>query len=276
MPDVLFDTVVRYNEGRDWGRVLDAGTGVTSVKWLMGLTTCSSWTAITADERMKATVLSDPDVALRDTDKLVVGNWMDEKFCETLGLFDTIVADYLIGSVDGFSPYAQDIILNKLKQHMNPGARLYVIGMYPIPDHAQGEAEIITEVRRVRDACILLAGHRPYREYPSEWVIRHLEMSNLRVFKSKIFTILHSEESTLRQLRVARSKLNLMPNVALRTAMDSYISDIEERVAEAMKRSPKGSIPLSHDYVIAAELPIEGEVAASASANANVSASSAK
>jgi len=265
MPDVLFETVVRYNEGRDWGRVLDAGTGVSSVKWLMGLTTCPSWTAITADERMKSAVMSDPDVALRDDDKLVVGNWMDDAFCETLGLFDTILADYLIGSVDGFSPYAQDIILRKLKQHLNPGGRLYVIGMYPIPDHAQGEAEIITEVRRVRDACILLAGHRPYREYPSEWVIRHLEAIGLRVFKSKIFTILHSEDSTLRQLRVARSKLDLMPNIALRTAMDSYLSDIEERMSEAISSTPKGSIPLSHDYVLAAELPMPGAAAASVS-----------
>jgi hypothetical protein len=254
MPDVLFETVERYHESRPWGRVLDAGTGVASVKWMMKLSTCSAWTAITADERMKSAILNDANVSIRDCDKLVVGNWMDDAFCATLGSYDTIVADYLIGAVDGFSPYTQDIIIKKLKEHLLPGGRLYIIGMYPIPDHAQGEAEIITEVRRVRDACILLAGHRPYREYPSEWVIRHLEASGLRVFKSKIFTILHSEESILRQLHVARSKLDLMPNVALRTAMDSYLTEIEERMVLAVRKQPKGSIPLSHDYVIAAEL----------------------
>lgn len=46
---------------------------------------------------------------------------------------------------------------------MNTNGRLYVIGMNPIPDHALQPAEIITEVRRARDACIQLAGHRPYR-----------------------------------------------------------------------------------------------------------------
>jgi hypothetical protein len=193
---------------------------------------------------------------------------MDDEFCKTLGMFDTIVADYLIGAVDGFSPYTQDIIVRKLREHLIPGGRLYIIGMYPIPDHAVGEAEIITEVRRVRDACILLAGHRPYREYPSEWVIRHLEAEGMRVFKSKIFTILHSEDSALRQLRVARSKLDLMSSVALRSAMDSYLTDIEERLCTIMAKQPKHSIPLSHDYVIAASLPSAEESAAAAAAAA--------
>jgi hypothetical protein len=255
MPDVLFDTVERYHAEKSWGRVLDAGTGLSSVKWMMRLASCTGWTAITADEQMKNTIMSDSSVSLRETDKLVVGNWMDNEFCATLGMYDTIVADYLIGAIDGFSPYSQDLIVKKLKEHLTPGGRLYIIGMYPIPDHAQGEAEIITEVRRVRDACILMAGHRPYREYPSEWVIRHLEGEGLRVFKSKIFTILHSEDSLLRQLRVARSKLELMPQASLRMAMDSYLTDIEERVTEAISQQAKGNIPLSHDYVIAAELP---------------------
>lgn len=31
----------------------------------------------------------------------------------SLGTFDTILADYLIGAVDGFSPYYQDVIVDK-------------------------------------------------------------------------------------------------------------------------------------------------------------------
>lgn len=81
----------------------------------------------------------------RSNDKLVVGNWMDESFCKrsvilresditynltlmastyimtpkepfkigSLGKYDTILADYLIGAVDGFSPYYQDVIVSK-------------------------------------------------------------------------------------------------------------------------------------------------------------------
>lgn len=58
------------------------------------------------------------------------------------------------------------VFFSRLKQHLNPGGRLYIVGMNPIADHSNacnGAAEIITEVRRARDACILLAGHRPYR-----------------------------------------------------------------------------------------------------------------
>lgn len=58
-------------------------------------------------------ILSDPSVQRRDVDSLLIGNWMDESFCSSLGKFDTILADYLIGSVDGFSPYEQDVIVDK-------------------------------------------------------------------------------------------------------------------------------------------------------------------
>lgn len=123
-----------------------------------------------------------------------------------LGKYDTILADYLIGAVDGtsrifflririnimsfcnsgFSPYEQDTIISRfvipfhmlclcplitpfscrLAEHLNPNGMLFVIGMNPIPDHAPSPGDIIGEVRRARDSCILLAGHRPYR-YPT-------------------------------------------------------------------------------------------------------------
>lgn len=259
----MFETVERYHAGRPFGRVLDSGTGISSVKWLMGLSTCSAWTAITADDRMKENVMHSDGIELREgVDELVVGNWMDEEFCKNLSTYDTILADYLFGAVDGFSPYAQDIIFKKLKEHLNPGGRLYIIGMYPIPDHAPGDAEIICEIKRARDACILLAGHRPYREYPIEWVLRHLHLEGFAVLKSRSFTILHSKESAVRQIRVARSKLDLLPP-SLRKNMQMYLADLESRTNVAMERSAKGNIPLSNDYVIAAELPgADGKVSA--------------
>ncbi len=64
------------------------------------------------------------------------------------------------GAVDGFSPYYQDIILDKLRQHVSPGGRLYVVGMQPISDTAVQPAAVVSEVRRARDSCILLAGQR--------------------------------------------------------------------------------------------------------------------
>ena len=50
---------------------------------------------------------------LKPIDSIIVGNWMDDSFCSRLGVFDTILADYLIGAVDGFSPYEQDTIISR-------------------------------------------------------------------------------------------------------------------------------------------------------------------
>ena len=253
-PDILFSTIERYHEQKPWGRMLDAGTGVNSVKWMLGLD-CEDWLGITADRRMKDNVVKEAKLEADESDRIVVGNWMEESFCSTLGMFDTIVADYLFGAVDGFSPHTQDLVMKKLKQHLKPGGALYIIGMYPIPDHASGPADIIAEIRRVRDSCILLAGHRPYRELPSEWVIRHLIKEGFEVRKTRNFNILHSKDSAVRQIRVARSKLDLMENGAVRGGMQLYLDDLEARVEEIMEESDTKSLTLSHDYVIAADLP---------------------
>lgn len=38
--------------------------------------------------------------------EIVIGNWRDEKFLEGQ-VFDTVLADYLVGAIDGFAPYFQ-------------------------------------------------------------------------------------------------------------------------------------------------------------------------
>ena len=144
---------------------------------------------------------------------------------------------------------------NRLRHHLNPNGRLYVIGMNPIPDSANPPADIIAEIRQARDACILLAGHRPYRyhmgfryhadstwvmyalwfispllyqrEFPLDWMTRHLNNAEFKVIGSKNFTILHSGESASRQIKVARSKLSLMRNKELQVGMETYLQDLQ-------------------------------------------------
>ncbi len=114
MTDILFGTIESFHGTRPWGRFLDAGTGVHSIKWVQTLTT-SSWTAITADNAMRNSMINDASVTrnLRPVDEVLVGNWMNDKFVQSLGTYDTILADYLIGAVDGFSPYEQDVIIHR-------------------------------------------------------------------------------------------------------------------------------------------------------------------
>jgi hypothetical protein len=82
---------------------------------------------------------------------------------------------------------------------------------------------------------------------------RHLAQSNMTVLKTKAFTILHSEESILRQIRVAQSKLVLFSNEQLRHGMEQYLTDLGERVHVAIATAPNNRISCSFDYVIASE-----------------------
>jgi hypothetical protein len=247
--DILFDTCLRWSGSRPMGRFLDAGTGQHSLKWIQKNLETECWTAVTADHKMAAQIKQNIG-PMRSKDQILVGNWIDDGFCESVGQYDTILADYLIGAVDGFSPYKQDLILGRLASCLSPNGRLYVIGMNPIPDVDAYPGRLISEVRRARDSCITLAGHRPYREYPVEWIHRSLVASGLQVTQTKQFTILHSEDSTLRQIRVSQSKLPLIP-APLQSGMEIYLKDLTERCKTAVAES-NGKIPLSFDYVVEA------------------------
>ena len=214
--DVLFD-LIRDHEtastATPWGRVLDAGTGRQSLTWLLSLTGVTRWSAITADEGMARTMREDvltpcADHSAVEKGTLLVGNWDDPKLCDGEE-YDVIIADYLIGAIDGFSPYTQELIIERLRHHLAPGGRLYVIGLQPLPDKAPKPADVICEVRQLRDACILLAGHRCYREFPLEWLERHLKAGGLSIERTEQFPILYTEASIGRQIDVGARKLPL-------------------------------------------------------------------
>jgi hypothetical protein len=57
-----------------------------------------------------------------------------------------VIADYLVGAIDGFAPYTQEQTFKRLKRHMKSGARLYIIGMQPIPDAADPPADVVVDV----------------------------------------------------------------------------------------------------------------------------------
>jgi hypothetical protein len=56
---------------------------------------------------------------------------------------------------------------------------------------------------------------------------RHIEASGLKVTDIKTFTILHSESSALRQIKVAKSKLDYIIDRNLRNGMEQYLHDLE-------------------------------------------------
>ena len=169
--DALFGSIERQQgDDKPFGKMLDAGTGIHSLRWIAtlretkGLETC---VAVTADETMQRNCQREVDaLGVSDHVELVIGNWFDPQRPMDLELkeqqFDVILADYLIGAMDGFSPYTQDQMIPKLTRLLKPGGRLYIVGLQPIPDSVPNdpEASLICKVRQVRDACILLAGRK--------------------------------------------------------------------------------------------------------------------
>lgn len=171
--------------------------------------------------------------------------------------YDTILADYLVGAIDGFSPYFQDLLFPRLSRHLKPGGRMYVVGLNPIPDSMPDDdpADVFCRVTKLRDACILLAGHRCYREYPVDWIHRHLESAGLKVVETSRFPILYSHSTIVRQLNVARSKLPLFPSKGLASEMGKAIDELERESKRATERSVTGRLKLGFDYVVTAEKP---------------------
>ena len=264
--DVLFGSIEHQQQGRPFGDVLDAGTGLHSLRWIatLPLQGMESFCAITADEMMRRNVQQEAEaLGVAHMGTVLVGNWFDNED-NPLSLqgrkFDTILADYLIGAMDGFSPYQQDRMLHILASYLKPGGRLYIVGLEPIPDKApDGEnnagANVICRVRQVRDACILLAGHRCYREYPMEWVERQVEAQHpdLVAIDSRKFPILYRHVTIQRQIQVGRSKLKWFPTQSLVDSMTQVLDDLEQASLDATTKAPNGKIAFGFDYIVTVE-----------------------
>jgi hypothetical protein len=258
--DALFGSIEEMQGDRPFGSFLDAGTGMHSLRWIASLRQkgMTDFCAITADENMQRQVQMEADaLGVEDYGRILAGNWFaSSKFGPALELhqqFDTILADYLIGAMDGFSPYRQEEIIPILSKYLKPSGRLYIVGLEPLPDEVAGPANVICKVRQARDACILLAGHRCYREYPQEWMQRQLNLcDSLQLLDSSSFPILYRHDTIVKQINVGRSKLQFFDNKQLVQGMKELLDDLDTQALHTTQSSG-GRIQLGFDYVIAAE-----------------------
>jgi hypothetical protein len=221
--DALFGWIESVHGSAPWGDVLDAGTGRHSLHWLRTLPT-RSLVGVTADPAEKARL--ERDLGRGRQPEIVVGDWTDPGLLAGRR-FDVVVADYLLGAVDGFAPYFQDRLFARLGEVT--AGRLYAVGLAPTVDRGTTPADAAWyDVVALRDAAILLVGDRTYREYPLDWVVRHLASAGFTVDAQASFPIHRSAEAIRRQCDVARRKLPRM-SPALRAAMADHIDDVEAR-----------------------------------------------
>jgi hypothetical protein len=232
--DALFDWFEHVN-GPRWGDVLDAGTGAHSLGWLATVG-ARSLTAVTVERwRLPELPTIAPDA------RIVEGQWTDPALLHGES-FDEVLVDYVIGAIDGHAPYFQYDFLPRIRPHVR--RRLYLVGMEPPPrDGCE-----LDEVCRLRDACILLAGHRCYREYPRGLVLRWVEAAGFRVVDVATFPNRLGAGFVNGQLDVAVRKLPYLRDTALRGAVAAHIEDLRARALA------RGERTWGEDYVIAADV----------------------
>lgn len=244
--DKLFATIEGWHGDRPWGTLLDAGTGEHSLGWIVGLET-ARWTAVTADSARAEGMARGFADRRRPLDQVVYGNWSDPEFLAG-ERYDTVIADYLIGSIDGHSPYFQVGMIRRLASVTS--GRLYLVGLEPYPDTTADEGgRIILEIARVRDACILLAGHRCYREYPAAWVVDQLRAAGMGIERVASFPIRYGRPFIKGQLGICRQKFPIL-DVAVAFSLRQYVDALEARALRHIEAH--GPIAFGEDWVVAA------------------------
>ena len=245
----LFHQIAKLHGPLPWGSLLDAGTGTHSIGWVGSLAT-DRWTAVSGAEAHAAQTADAIAAKRRATDRIVVGNWADPALLAG-ERYDTVLADYLLGAIDGFAPYFQHRLFARLRPLV--GRRLYVVGLEPyvVGEPGSAEARLVWEIGRFRDACLLLAGEQPYREYPSQWAVDHLEASGYRVIAAKRFANRYKERFVNSQVDMCAPRLAKIADRDLAAALAARGEALRAE-ALALAESADG---LRHgfDYILAAE-----------------------
>lgn len=251
MTSELFTFIESLQGARPWGAVLDAGTGVNSSDWISGLDT-ERWTAITGAQGHADQVRSGLGNRMRPQDRLIVGNWMDESLLRGEA-YDTVLADYLLGAIEGFGPYFQNQLFARLRPHVRPDGRLYVVGLDPyiVGPARSGADRHVRAIGRFRDCCLLLANETPYREYPAEWAVNQLRASGYRVLTARRFANRYKAKWIDSQIDMGLRRLSKLADRALAASLKAHARALR---AEALALcAAENGLRSGYDYVIAAE-----------------------
>jgi hypothetical protein len=245
----LFSFIEAAQGEAPYGRLLDAGTGSRSMRWLMTVTT-DSWTAVTAAPDHAAQVRRLVGERQRREDRLLVGNWTDPNLLAG-EQFDTVLADYLLGAIEGFAPYFQTALFARLRPLT--AKRLYVTGMEPyVMQRPEDEAgALIWEIGRFRDACLILLGDRPYREYPLDCVLAELRRSRFRPVAARKFPISFKASFVNGQIDLCRPRLEQLEDRALGQSLIAHGETLRTRALDYI--AGHGSLSHGFAHAVAAD-----------------------
>ncbi|MXO97739.1 hypothetical protein GRI97_01895 [Altererythrobacter xixiisoli] len=216
---------------------------------MAGLTT-ERWTAVSGAQRHAMQVRDAVERVRRPQDRIVLGNWADPALLAD-ERYDTVLADYLLGAIEGFAPFYQHRLLARLRPLT--GSRLYFIGLAPYVNQPADDpaARLVRQIGRYRDSCLLLSDDQPYREYPAEWVADHLEASGFKVLAAQRFPIRYKARFVNSQIDMCLPRLEGLADRNLARALRASGETLRQAALDHIAR--EGSISHGHDYVIAAE-----------------------
>lgn len=246
----LFEHIERQQGNKPWGAFLDAGTGVHSIGWVTGLET-ERWTAVTGAPGDAEQVRQATDAQRRPQDKILVGNWAKADLLKG-EVYDTVLADYLLGAIEGFAPYFQPYLFARLRPFTRQ--RLYITGPEPyVPTDAPSTqaGRVLWDIGRHRDACLLLGGDLPYREYPSGWIIDQLKRAGFVTLSVERFAIKYKKSFVNSQIDICRPRLSRLADARLAQSLNDRGEALRAEALSLIETN--GALEHGYNYVVCAE-----------------------
>lgn len=141
--------------------------------------------------------------------------------------FDWVLADSTLGQVERYAPYRQSEYLGRLA---SLGDQLILIGTepWPVPLHPREKA--LAALLALRDASFLLAGLRPPREFPLDWVVARLDEVGLRTRHSER---LAARVNVAHEETLIRENLARLPAGEMREQLSRQMASRSQRARAA-------------------------------------------
>jgi predicted O-methyltransferase YrrM len=183
-----------------------------------------------------------------------IGSTIDPERSSSLrsGSFDVVFADFLVAAAAAYSPFREDVLIERLLDLTRPGGTIVITGWEA---SAETDERILGPLKRCfafREAVHLLAGNACFREHPSSWVVRRLAGAGVEQIEKIAIADVHRDFRWF--FEQTRSNIGVIADLELRRSLSDY-ADRLERETSARVRFESG-IEFGRLYAVVATKPV--------------------